>query len=362
MRRTAVEIGALAVLLLGGALAVGQQPAPPATTAPAAADKPKDEATKSKLEEMLQQALQNNPDLRLAAAKVVTAEAELNRARLQVVQKVGAAYQAIEAQKAVVEGAAAEMALTKVGVGVVPIATVRAAEQKLIEAKAKLAALETEMPYLIGKQPGNNSASLSGPLGGAGSPGSGFSNPAASVMAGAMGQWGGGFGALGGGLGALGGGFGALGGGLGGVGGAFGGLGGGPPNNLQADDAPKPVPVLGKTAERIQAALNKPFSLELKKTKLVEVIADVSAAFQKANPGLLIKCNISPDQLDNYTLESVKFEEMPFGAVLVWIEDSAAGSGVVIRDYGLVIAPADNLPPGAPTLHDFWKGEKGEDK
>jgi hypothetical protein len=398
MRRTAVEMAALAALLLGGALAYGQQAdpreaPPPAVVAPAAAaDKPKDAPPKSKLEEMLQKALQDNPDLRLAAAKVAEAEAELNRARLLVVQKVGAAYQAIEAQKAAVEGAAAELNelknIAKSGAG--SSADMRAAEQKLIDAKAKLATLEAEMPYLLGKQPeGKIDAQIRLWLD---SKGASPAEPSDAVLlrryyldllgrlptkeeqaagvgglkgalGGGMGATGGGFGALGGGMGALGGGFGALGGGLGqlGGGGGVGGgvLGGGPFN--PEDEAPKPVPVLGKTAERIRAALDKPFSLDLKKAKLSTVIAEVSAAFQKANPGLLIKCNFPPDQLGE-ELENVRFDEMPFGAVLVWIEDSVGNGAVVVRDYGLVIAPMGELPPGAPTLHDFWKGAKGEEK
>jgi hypothetical protein len=348
----------------------------------AAADKPKDAPAKSKLEEMLQKALQDNPDLRLAAAKVAEAEAELNRARLLVVQKVGAAYQAIEAQKAAVEGAAAELNELKniAKSGAASSADMRAAEQKLIDAKAKLATLEAEMPYLLGKQPGGViDAQIRLWLD---SKGASPAEPSDAVLlrryyldlfgrlptkeeqaagvGGLKGALGGGMGATGGGLGALGGGMGALGGGFGALGGEFGALGGG--IGSQGDDDIKPVPVLGKTAERIQAALNKPFSLELKKTKLIEVIAEVSAAFQKANPGLLIKCNIAPDQLNDQVLENVKFEEMPFGAVLVWVEDSAGGSRVVVRDYGLVIAPEMELPPGAPTLHDFWKGAKGEEK
>ena len=68
---------------------------------PAAADKdkPKEAPAKSKLEEMLEKVLHDNPDVRLAAAKVAEAEAEFSRARLLVVQKVASAYQAVEAQR-----------------------------------------------------------------------------------------------------------------------------------------------------------------------------------------------------------------------------------------------------------------------
>src|SRR5947208_3305619 len=109
MRKSVVESSALAALLLCAALACSQQPAPPAT------DK-KNEPARTKLEEMLEKALKDNPDVRLAAAKLAEAEAELHRARLQVVHQVASAYQAVEAQRAAVESAAAELAEVKANV------------------------------------------------------------------------------------------------------------------------------------------------------------------------------------------------------------------------------------------------------
>src|SRR5215469_3745646 len=55
---------------------------------------------KSALEEMLAEALKNNPDIRVAAAKLAEADAELNRTRLQVTQKVASLHHAILSQKA----------------------------------------------------------------------------------------------------------------------------------------------------------------------------------------------------------------------------------------------------------------------
>src|SRR5439155_25807060 len=46
-----------------------------------------------------------------------------------------------------------------------------------------------------------------------------------------------------------------------------------------------------------------------------------------------------------------------------WLEDSLPGHQFVVRDYGLVLMPKDERPPpGAPLLHEFWKGSKAEDK
>ena len=85
------------------------------------------------------------------------AEAELNRARLQVVQKVAVrSIRPSKSQKAVVQSAAAELARDQAApgaAGAVEPAVVEPAEQKLIDAKAKLASLEAELPYLLGKEP-----------------------------------------------------------------------------------------------------------------------------------------------------------------------------------------------------------------
>ena len=153
MRKIMVEAAATAALIIGATLA-WQQPSlsPPKTDVKPPELKP--EPAKSKLEEMIEKALHDNPDLRLAEAKLAEAEAELNKARLLVVQKVAAQYQAVEAQKAAVDGAAAELEETKTAYKAASVSQsmVRTAEQKLIDAKAKLASLEAELPYLLGQQ------------------------------------------------------------------------------------------------------------------------------------------------------------------------------------------------------------------
>src|SRR5690349_11077908 len=93
-----------AVLLAGGPTAHGQQPQQPktesvpgtqvqrsSTAAPESAAKGKED-DKPGLEDLLTQALKENPDIRVAEAKVNEAEAELNRTRLQVMQKIVTFY------------------------------------------------------------------------------------------------------------------------------------------------------------------------------------------------------------------------------------------------------------------------------
>ena len=302
--------------LLGVAATWAEQPAPPAATDK---DKPKEEPAKSKLEEMLEKALHDNPDLRLAQAKVAEAEAELNRARLQVVQNVAVQYHAIESQKAVVQSAAAELTRIKQlqAAGTVEPAVVEPAEQKLIDAKAKLASLEAELPYLLGKEPDNVRLKASDAL------------RAISLQDGVTAElyrrW-------------------ML-------------------DEARAFGPDGKLAVQGPTADRIRAALDKPFTYDGKAAQLDDLVLALKNAFEKDNPGLLINVNsIGKIEVEDSPLPPYRFDHVPFGAALEWIEDSLPDCRVVVRDYGVAIAPKDQLPPGAPLLHDFWKGGKAEDK
>jgi len=206
--------------------------------------------------------------------------------------------------------------------GKVQLPEFRVAQGKLIDAKAKLAALETELPYLLGKQPAIHYKLHVGVIRYADSPDLSGINLGGGAL-GVTGRW----------------------------------------YDLAADaDGRKPVPIVGPTADRIRAALDKPFSLELKDKELSEVIATVNTAFQKANPGLLLNYNLANSRGDVDNIVSIKFDQMPFGAVLEWIEDSVLDYRFVVRDYGLVMTLKDELPPGAPLLREFWKGAKANEK
>ncbi len=321
MRKITVKTSAVAALLLGAALACGQQPAAP----PADKEKPKDEPAKTKLEEMLEKALHDNPDVRLAAAKLAEAEAELTRARLQVVQKVAAAYQAVEAQKAAVASAATELAEVKsrVGTGTTPQGPEREAERKLIDAKAKLADLESQLPYLLGQQPAAVDETILRSLALQGPQRSSEASYADYVRRYYLDLYG----------------------------------------RLPTKDEMKAgvdakIVVQGPAADRIRAALDKPFSFECKDQTVSYLLQRMNSEFQDANPDLLIKNNIPFSNNDSNV--SVVFAKVPFGAALEWVEDSSPKYRIAVRDYGLVIAPKDDLPPGAPPLRDFWKGGKAE--
>src|SRR5579885_2073808 len=161
---------ALLALLLGGA-ATGQAPAPDAK-------KPAEEKKPSQLEELIAQALLGNPDLRVAESKVREAEAELNRARLQVIQKVVAHQHTVDTLMSGVKTADANYTLAEAklkqaeadykrmtNLGAVAPADLDAARANLEQAKANLetakaalqaakadlAKAQAELPYLLGK-------------------------------------------------------------------------------------------------------------------------------------------------------------------------------------------------------------------
>src|SRR5438067_4305731 len=92
---------AAALSLCAAAAAPTQQPTPPA--APAA--NPPGDATrrapeKPTLEDILAAALRHNPDIRVAEAKLREAEAELNRVRLSVIQKMTRLHQELQHARA----------------------------------------------------------------------------------------------------------------------------------------------------------------------------------------------------------------------------------------------------------------------
>ncbi len=171
-RRFTIAILVAMLLSTGAALCqppTKQSPAAPAKKAvPAivAVDELKSSQpplTAMTLEEMLAAALKDNPDIRVAEAKLREAEAELNRARLDVAQKVALFYHGWEGQKAKVaefeEAAKHTEELTRTGT--IPKAAGRQSRIDSQTSRATLAKLEAELPYLLGKAPPGGSAARS---------------------------------------------------------------------------------------------------------------------------------------------------------------------------------------------------------
>ena len=188
MKHLRLETLALATLLASLTMAAGQQPAtpegipskqpalpgqeavqkqPPSKPVQGPAD-PRTPAATS-LDQLLQQALVDNPDIRVGEAKVHSAEAELHRTRLAVTQRVVAAHSAMTSARANVARLEADYArvlhLSKNAV--VDQGTVQEVQAKLMAAKAELAMAEAQLPYLTGQPAVQGSArswdSTSGP-------------------------------------------------------------------------------------------------------------------------------------------------------------------------------------------------------
>lgn len=170
MRTKVVRMLALALMVGGVSIVVGQQPGPGdkagGLPSPGVTKKHKKGATqenpnvgqkaapaKSKLEEMLAEAIKNNPDIRVAAAKLAEADAELNRARLQVMQKVVTLYHAIETQKRTVARweSDAKRLNEEAKRGIIDHTVLAETDHQLALAKGKLEELESQLPALLGK-------------------------------------------------------------------------------------------------------------------------------------------------------------------------------------------------------------------
>lgn len=115
------------------------------------------------LQEMLAIALEHNPDVRAAKAKVRSVEAELDRTRLDVVQKLIAFRERWQDQHSAVQAAEQEamesaryekLAQQEETEAERVQMLLAAANEKLALQRAKLAEVEAELPFLLGRAPG----------------------------------------------------------------------------------------------------------------------------------------------------------------------------------------------------------------
>lgn len=126
---------------------------------------PKD-ATKpgAPLDQLIAEALKQNPDIRVAESKVRETEAELNRTRMKVVSEVTFLHAEIQAAQAMVDYATKqhERMIQLKKAATISDEVYREAALALEKAKADLAAKQAKLPYLLGRS-GNTSA-VDGPL------------------------------------------------------------------------------------------------------------------------------------------------------------------------------------------------------
>jgi hypothetical protein len=308
MRTRVVKPLALALLLAGVSFGLGQDGTKRVRIEEEELPKKKvverkEAPAKSKLEEMLAEALKNNPDIRVAIAKAAEAEAELNRTRLQVTQKLVALYYAIEMQQTTV--AHQEKKLQRVQNmaqrAAVSAEELEEARQALTLAKAKLNELESQMPTLLGKTGLKVEGEAANALGLLGRQ--------------LMREWEQGLNAA--------------------------------DLDLKAQERRK---VQGPSAERIRKALETPIKVDYKGVKFSDALREL----QKAVPGLPI--NDLTGRTDPITL---RFEEaLPVSSVLQALADST-GLQFFVREYGILVINGSG-PPGAVTVQEFLRQKPAE--
>jgi hypothetical protein len=271
---------------------------------------------KMTLDELLAKALKDNPDLRVAEAKVREAEAELNRTRLQVLQKVAKVYQEIALARQIVDGETRQLERLKAlgRSGAVSQEELGKTELAVERAKAEVAKLEAELPYLVGKQPGAAPTMTGTPT-----YGDTMNTPFGSSM------------------------------GMPGM--PMGGMPMGMPG-MPSGLATKPVPT--NLADKVRAALDTPIKGEFRDSQPREIVEWLSTSLKGINVHLSAK-------VPNIKVSIKLTESIPVGAALQWLEDEF-GWRCVLRDYGVVITERDAVPPGATPLLEFWKQRPKETK
>ncbi|MDB5306573.1 MAG: hypothetical protein JWO38_775 [Gemmataceae bacterium] len=294
--------------------ATGQPPAP-------AEKKPAEKKAVDPVEGLIESALANDPDVRMARAKIQLAEAELAKARQQVAVKVITLNAAIAEQKrAVVAAQEAYQLINEMHKrGATPLSEVLPARDKLETAKAHLARLETELKLITGAPAGgaaagpaddlHRTAAARGLACAACHAGSGTPSTAAAAL-----KW--------------------------------------------LAQHPAPEPIKGPVADRIRAALDKPVRLGTKGEKVS--FEKALEAFKK-QAGL----DVSIRRQDLLVLDSEgkpipvapivsEGEELQVGAWLQLFEDTT-GYRFYVREYGLLFTQKSQAPADAVSLVEFWR-------
>jgi len=277
----------------------------------------------SSLEGLLAKALKDNSDIRVAESKVREAEAQMNKARMEVMQKVVKLYHEIAAHKALVEIARERFDRVKLlnNRGAIPQEEVSAAGQALQQAKANLAKAEAEMPFLTGSQPVISAVDLR------------------------LGQvwW-------------------------------------RPPPAQEDNAALRQATVLateqlhayyaalshgtstvkGSTAEKLRQVLSTPVQGEFTAEKLEKLFQEKVKGFNYYNRAGKVGAVGLPGEPGSKPPEpSIHFKEpVPLGAALQWLED-VKGWRFVVRDYGIVATDPNQAPSGATfLLQQVWKSSQ----
>jgi hypothetical protein len=316
-----VRLASFGILLVGVTVVAQQPAAQPKDTKEKKADQTPQQGS---LEDLLSEALRNNPDIRVAEAKVREAEAELQRTRIATAQKVAGLHASIEIARKVRDEAEQRYVTARTlhqrGGGAMPLEDMRAADLAWKRAIFEVVKLEGEMPALLGKMPGKlGDDKLKADAG-------------SSVTERTL-YW----------------------------------------SQLQraaeleaikgyteqvirlrmpafSDAAPK-----GTMAERIRKALDKQITADYKGKPFAEMLKE----FEKHMEGIPFR-NAYPFQ--PLPTMDVNLGQVPLGTAIQALNDLNPYIRFVVRDYGILVTAKDRLPPGAVELYDFWKSDAGKEK
>jgi hypothetical protein len=307
--------------------------------------KPDKEAPpKTKLEEMIQQALRNNADIRVAEAKVAEAEAELNRTRQQVMQKIVLHNASVDSAKAVVQEAEDRLnsmvdANNRVR-NAYSIADIRRAEHTVLSKKAELAKIEVELPLLLGTPAQGKTTDRAiekslewwrrVSLDLTGDPNAWRDVPGDLVQDPETKKW-------------------------------YKTLGESDETSATAraiealSAAHLKPPVQGPMAERIKKALDHEMKVSFH-GKPLEVLDSLLQQIEGVPHRIQWP---EGDVVGPATIDLTFKEPVALGAIFQAYQDSVASSmRLVVRDYGILVTDDKHVPPGAPLLYDVWKGGK----
>jgi hypothetical protein len=315
----------LAALLLGG-MAMG-----PAGRAEDDPKKPAEEKKPSALEELIAQALRDNPDVRVGEAKVQEAEAELNRARLQVIQKVVAHQHTAETLTSAVKKAEAAYTVAQTELsrleedyagaqkqttdptvprlvnlrGAIEQARgkVETAKAALQAAKADLAKTQAELPYLLGKgaKEDKQAEATKRALEWLGKQQAGDENATARLLY--------------------------------------------AHSIMQAEAAWKAAQPQGTIADKLRKALDTSIKLKIEDDTPLGDVLD----YLHNLTGVPMVTTLPRDT----KLPRINIENVSLGAAFQCVEDVGKVQ-FGVRDYGILVS--DKLPSNVTRLHDFWKG------
>jgi hypothetical protein len=315
---------AVSAALLGAVAVAAQQPAAPQKPAP----EKKAETPPNPLDDLIAQALRNNPDILVAEAKVREAEAELQRTRVATAQKVASLQAAI-----VIAGKVRDEAeqryrtlheLYTRAKGTTSVEDMRAAKLAWERAIYEYVKLEGEMPALLGKMPGKlgqQKAEVD-----AGSRDDLAASLALRWLAVQRGVQ----------LGER-------------VDTAARLLVAGRLEEIKAGPE-------GSIADRMRKALDKTIDIKIENKSLKDVLDQIA---EQADKGISFR--LAPLRGDGpHAKVSLQFSKTPVGAVLQALSDDLPDTAFVVRDYGILVCDEKNLPPDAVLLHRFWRSGGAE--